>query len=139
MPRSAQSSSALECNSLDLPSPHAFSLPPCSASLAEKKPVSFKDLPLRPHTTGRQLEETDQDNATKTLDFKQPTIEDLGIFPSSCTPAACCLDVRSVDRCPIESGLRGAGRSIRERNQVHAWIDSEIKGDTLVSLLAVLC
>lgn len=97
------------------------------------------DLPLRRYTTGGQLEETEQDNATKTLDFKQPTLEDLGIFPSSCTPAASCLRCQV---CKTDARLNlasVAGRSIRERNQVHAWIDSEIKGATLVSLLAILC
>jgi len=57
------------------------------------------DLPFGKNSGG-QMEETQQDNATKTLDFKQPTLEDLGIFPSSCTPAACCLEVRSARSMP---------------------------------------
>eukprot|EP00802_Teleaulax_amphioxeia_P010338 Tamp_10365.p2 GENE.Tamp_10365~~Tamp_10365.p2 ORF type:complete len:257 (+),score=34.04 Tamp_10365:382-1152(+) len=81
---------------------HLFTPPRAAASASPKS--KELELPLRPHTTGGQLEGNEQ-GARKPADAKQPTLEDLG-------------------------------RMLRERNQVHAWIDMEMQDDTLDGLPA---
>ena len=83
---------------------------------------------MRPHATGGQIEDNDE-TAEETQDRKQPTLEDLGAIAAimSCKPISSYRNFRIITHL-----ISRAGRALRERNQVHAWIDLEIQDDTMV-------
>ena len=68
---------------------HLFTPPRAAASASPKS--KELELPLRPHTTGGQLEGNEQ-GAKKPADAKQPTLEDLGIL-SVVFHSCCCMYV----------------------------------------------